>query len=229
MICDDEKVFVNELQDKVERFMKQKHFDYKIYTSCEPSKVIDDGIEYQIAFLDIKMEPIDGITLAKALKKRNVRVVLFFTTAFNSYQDDAMDTAAFRYFEKPVCEERLFSGLEKAIACIDENYTYFWATTENAQKKIPTNDIVYIERKNRQVAIVTADEKLMTRESFDYWSESLPNSFFYKVHKSIIINVKYVTSYNYSEVKLQNSIKISIAQRRRADFREFCLEYLKGD
>ena len=65
------------------------------------------------------------------------------------------------------------------------------------------------------------------RETFDEWSEILQNSFFYKVHKSFIINLHYVTSYKYSEIFIQNNIRIPIASRRQADFHKFWFAYLR--
>lgn len=47
-----------------------------------------------MAFLDIQMPDIDGITIAKELKERNEKVVIFFVTAFEEYQDEAMDLHA---------------------------------------------------------------------------------------------------------------------------------------
>lgn len=227
LICDDEQFFVDELKTKIEQFTEQKHIDCEIYTSNDPAVVENDGNVYQIAFLDIKMKPIDGLALAKILKKRNKKVVLFFITAYNMYQDDVMDISAFRFFEKPINEQRLYDGLEKAIEYIDENCKSIWFVAENVQRTVLSSDIVYVERKNRQVILVTENSEYITRESFEYWSTSLQSSFFCKVHNSIIINLNYVTSYENEQIILCNNIKIPISLRRRSDFRRIWLDFLR--
>ncbi len=78
LICDDEQLFVDELKTKIEQFTKQKHIDCEIYTSNDPTVVENDGNVYQIAFLDIKMKPIDGLALAKILKKTEQEGSLVF-------------------------------------------------------------------------------------------------------------------------------------------------------
>lgn len=228
LICDDERIFVDELKEKIERFANQRHFVCDIYATNNPVEVENDGNIYQIAFLDIQMEPIDGLALAKILKKRNKKTVLFFTTAYDVYQDAAMDVSAFRFFEKPVDERRLFSGLEKAIEYVNENYAEFWFTAGNKQEIVRASDILYVERKDRQVTLATVNGQYKTRENFEHWCELLQNSFFYKVHNSIIVNLNYVTSYKNEQIVLCNNVEIPVSLRRRADFRRAWFDFLQG-
>ncbi|MGN0468248.1 MAG: LytR/AlgR family response regulator transcription factor [Acutalibacteraceae bacterium] len=227
LICDDEQEFVDRLKTHIEKFMKQRSVSFQIDAENDPKKVMESDSVYQLAFLDIQMNEINGISLAKELKLRNGKVVIFFITSYNQYQDDAMDLRAFRFFEKPFEPERLNSGLEKAMEYIDESYVDFYVYTDNEQKKVLTDDVIYVERGNRKVTLVTTDGKYTTKESFDDWCNILQNSFFYRVHKSFLVNLHYVTSYKYSELIVQNSIRIPIASRRQADFHKFWFAYLR--
>ncbi len=227
LLCDDEQQYIDELKIHIEEFMKSRSISFEIYTFNNPQSVVESDIVYQLAFLDIQMNELDGISLAKILKERNNKIVIFFVTSYNIYQDDAMDLRAFRFFEKPYNVDRLYSGLEKAMEYIDESYIDFYIYTNNEHKKILTNDVIYVERGNRQVTLVTTKGNYTTRETFDEWCEILQNSFFYKVHKSFIINLHYVTSYKYSEVFIQNNIRIPIASRRQSDFHKFWFTYLR--
>lgn len=227
LICDDQIEFINETKNHVEEYMKSHFINYEIEVETNPQKIIDNDSIYQLAFLDIQMEQVDGLSLAKVLKERNPKMIIFFITSFNDYQDDAMDLRAFRFFEKPFNAERLYSGLDKAMEYIDETYIDFYLYTNNEQKKILIDDVIYVERLNRQVHLVTTQGKFITRESFDDWCETLQNTFFYRVHKSFIVNLHYVTSYKYSELILQNEISIPIATRRQSDFHKFWFAYLR--
>lgn len=227
LICDDQIEFIDKTKCHVEEYMKSRFINYEIDIETNPQRVVANNSVYQLAFLDIQMEQIDGLSLAKILKDRNPKIIIFFITSFNYYQDDAMDLRAFRFFEKPFNAERLYSGLDKAMEYIDETYIDFYLYTNNEQKKILIDDVVYVERLNRQVTLVTTHGKYITRETFDDWCETLQTSFFYKVHKSFIINLHYVTNYKYSEVVLQNEVNIPIATRRQADFHKFWFAYLR--
>lgn len=227
LLCDDEQQYIEALKIHIEEFLKSRSISFEIFTFNNPQSIVESNTVYQLAFLDIQMNELDGISLAKILKERNNKIIIFFVTSYNVYQDDAMDLRAFRFFEKPYNVERLYSGLEKAMEYIDESYIDFYIYTNNEHKKILTNDVIYVERGNRQVTLVTTKGNYTTRETFDEWSEILQNSFFYKVHKSFIINLHYVTSYKYSEIFIQNNIRIPIASRKQADFHKFWFAYLR--
>ncbi|MEE1066747.1 MAG: LytTR family DNA-binding domain-containing protein [Acutalibacteraceae bacterium] len=227
LICDDEQQYVDELKIHIENFMQSRVADFTIDTANNPQAVADSNEIYQLAFLDIQMDELNGISLAKNLKERNNKIVIFFVTSHNDYQDEAMDLRAFRFFEKPLNADRLYSGLEKAMEYIDESYVDFYVWTDNEHKQILVDDVIYVERGNRQVTLVTTQGNFTTRESFDEWCAILQNSFFYRVHKSFIVNLHYVTGYKYSELFVQNNVRIPIASRRQTDFHKFWFAYLR--
>ena len=227
LICDDEQQYVDELKIHIENFMQSRVADFTIDTANNPQAVADSNEIYQLAFLDIQMNELNGISLAKNLKERNNKIVIFFVTSYNDYQDEAMDLRAFRFFEKPLNADRLYSGLEKAMEYIDESYVDFYVWTDNEHKQILVDDVIYVERGNRQVTLVTTQGNFTTRETFDEWCAILQNSFFYRVHKSFIVNLHYVTGYKYSELFVQNNVRIPIASRRQTDFHKFWFAYLR--
>ncbi len=227
LICDDEMQYVENMKNHIDEYMKSRNISCEIDTECNPRNIADNNAVYQLAFLDIQMNEIDGISLAKILKERNSKVIIFFVTSFNVYQDDAMDLQAFRFFEKPFDSQRLYSGLDKAMEYIDESYVDFYVYSENEHKKVLMDEVIYVERINRQVFLVTVNDKYRTRETFEEWCEILQNSFFYTVHKSFIVNLHYVTSYKYTELTVQGDTVIPIASRRQADFHKFWFAYLR--
>ncbi len=55
-----------------------------------------------IAFLDIHMRGMNGVQVAKHLKKLNPKMNIIFVTGFSDYKGDAMDIKASGYIMKPV-------------------------------------------------------------------------------------------------------------------------------
>ena len=227
LICDDEAVFLESLHVHVQAYMKNHFIPCHIFATTEAKDVLNSSESYTLAFLDVQMEQLDGISLAKELKRRNGKVAIFFVTSYCEYQDDAMDLNAFRYFEKPFDVNRLYSGLDKAMEYIDGAYVDFFLYDQKAQKRILVDDVLYVMRDNRRVVLITQDNRFLTRESFDDWCRKLPNLFFYQVHKSFLVNLHYVNKYAYSELYLTNGDRIPIATRKQADFHKYWFEYLR--
>ena len=227
LICDDEERYQNDLKVHVEEYMNNHFIKYEIYATIDSKEVFENEVSYDLAFLDIQMDDVDGISLAKELKKRNGKIVVFFVTSHNQFQDDAMDVRAFRFFEKPFDVNRLYSGLDKAMEYIDEAYVDVFLYNEKSHVRLPVDEIIYIKRENRRVTLVSTSGRFDTRESFDEWCETLPNSFFYQVHKSFLVNLHYVDTYKYTELYLTNGERIAIAPRKQAEFHKYWFAYLR--
>ena len=87
LICDDENIYTDELKSFVKNYFSLRHLPAEITIKCNPLDVVNDESVYEIAFLDIQMDSVDGLSLAKILKERNSRVAVFFITSFGHYQD----------------------------------------------------------------------------------------------------------------------------------------------
>lgn len=227
VICDDEEKHLEHLRVHVEIYMKEHCINAEFFTTTTPNEILETDLSFDLAFLDIQMPETDGITLAKELKKRNGKVILFFVTNFEKYQDEAMDLHIFRFFEKPFDVQRLYSSLDKAMEYIDESYVDIYLYNNGEHKQIFVDDIIYIRRDNRKIIMTTKDGiEYITRENLDEWVVKLPNTFFYLVHKSFLINLHYITRYNYTELFL-DEVRIPIASRKQVDFHKYWFKYLK--
>lgn len=227
LICDDEKEYLEILTSHVREYMEKHYIECDITAAVDPVSISRSNIVFDLAFLDVQMDGIDGISLAKELRSRNSKLALFFVTNYEEYQDDAMDLQAFRFFEKPFDANRLYAGLDKAMEYIDGAYVDVFLYGDGAQQRVLVDDIMYITRNNRKVVMVTQSGNYTTKESFDDWCDKLPQLFFYPVHKSFLINLHYVEKYSYSEVYLTNGTRIPIAPRKQALFHKFWFEYLR--
>ncbi len=227
LVCDDEERYINELKVHIEEYLRLHKIKSEIYATLDPKKIINSELAFDLVFLDIQMPEIDGIALAKELKNRNNKVILFFVTNFDEYQDEAMDLRIFRFFEKPLNVKRLYSSLDRAMEYIDESYVDLFIYNNGEHQKILVDNIVYIKRENRKVILTTSyQEEYITKESLEHWTEKLPNTFFYLVHKGFLVNLHYVTKCSYTELYIDN-VRIPIAPRKQADFHNYWVEYLR--
>ena len=226
LICDDEQKCVDELKVHIEEYMKNHFMTVEFVITTSSKEVLESSDSFSLAFLDIQMDEADGITVAKELKKRNEKVALFFITNFEEYQDEAMDLNIFRFFEKPLDVARLNASLDKAMEYIDGTYVDIYIHRNKEHVRIPIDDIIYIVSDNRKLYIVTKDDRIVTRESFEFWREKLPNRFFYYVHKSFFVNMYYVAKYCYHELYLEDGTRIPVAPRRQTAFHKYWYSYV---
>lgn len=227
LICDDEAVYLSTLCAHVQEYMKNRYICCDITSTTNPTEIMENMQAFDLAFLDIQMDGIDGITLAKELRERNSKLVLFFVTNFDEYQDDAMDLRAFRFFEKPFDVNRLYSGLDKAMEYLDEAYIDIFLHTDGTHLRVLVDDIHYVTRLNRKTIVATQQGEYQTTQRFEDWCSMLPPLFFYAVHNSFLVNLHYVKKYSYTELSLTDGTRVPIASRKQSAFHKFWFEYLR--
>lgn len=228
LICDDEKLYTQDVYNNVETILHEKNIQSNIDAFSNSGLVYSNESFYDIAFLDVEMEPYSGIETARKLKEVNKNIVIFFITSYEKYLDEAMDINAFRFIKKPLDVKRLRSGVEKALKLIDNTQVSFYLKKDNSIVTVSSNDIVYIEIVGRTTEVVLEDKKYISSNRIDYWESKLIASFFYKVHKSFIINMKYITHYSRDMVTLAQKYSIPVSYRKQAAFRAAFFDSIGG-
>ncbi len=82
------------------------------FNSGEDALAFENDPPCEIAFLDIDMSDVDGITLAKHLKQLNPKVNIVFVTAHSQYAIEALALHSSGYIMKPATKEKIAQELE---------------------------------------------------------------------------------------------------------------------
>lgn len=111
LLVDDEELQLIRLTDEAKKVLPIDTIIYSFLNPLEALKKVK-SIKLDIAFLDIEMPGINGISLAKELKKINPTINIIFVTAYNSYALDAYKLHASGYLTKPVSASKIKEELE---------------------------------------------------------------------------------------------------------------------
>lgn len=116
LLVDDEKLQLMRL----EKACKNALINANFLSFTNPLNITDENISgTDIAFLDIEMPGINGIQLAKKIKKIKPEVKIIFVTAFDNYALEAYRLHASGYVTKPVSEERIKDELKELGKVVD--------------------------------------------------------------------------------------------------------------
>ncbi len=226
VICDDDKSCSELVLKYLLKYCEERQIDcfYECYNNTED--VVNSTTKYNIAFLDVEIDNVSGLEIAKSLKERNENVIVFFITQYEKYIDDAMDLFALRYIKKPLDYSRFYKGLDKAIELINQDVIDVYLKDSTQILKLNACDIMYVEIIDHKTKIVTEKEIYYSKSLLDYWQKKLTHSSFYRIHKSYIINLDYVVKYQRNEVTMRNGNIIGISYRNQATFRKYFTDYL---
>ena len=87
-VCDDESLFAENLKELISNYMTEKDLVCEIDTYISGKKLLEQGVkvtQYEIIFLDINMEEIDGIKAAETIRELSRDVFIVFVTAYVDY------------------------------------------------------------------------------------------------------------------------------------------------
>jgi len=110
-VVDDEKVIREYIREMIEN--EKPDCDVVCFSSGE--EFLAATKPFDIIFLDIQMDGMNGIEAAKEAREKNADTVLIFITGIKEYVFEALDLYAFHYLLKPVTEQKFTEVFGQAL------------------------------------------------------------------------------------------------------------------
>ena len=226
-ICDDEKYFRIREEQLIKKYMEKKACKCKIDVFNSGKEILDlkkTISQYNIIFLDVNMEEIDGIETAKEIRKITKDAYIVFVTAFVTYALEGYKVDAVRYLLKD--DECLEKAINECLETIlykmnyDKNKMLF--EFQEGKKEIYLEDILYIESNLHKLIFHMAGEdvtKYTMYARLDDINALLQKNGFCRIHKSYLVNLRYVESVERYKVAFVNGGRLGISKSRYLDTR----------
>lgn len=232
-ICDDEKRVASEIEDILLEIMDMKNIDINISIFYDGTTLLDyinQGHRFDIIYMDIEMKYKDGVATAIELRKIDTTVLLIYVTNHESFAKDVFEVDAFRFITKPVNVERFKRYFDDALDRITVYPVYFQYKFNRETYRIPFDHIMYFESDKRITYIFTKDQESCCYEKLNVIEKLLldNNINFYRIHKSFLVNPKYVKRYNFDSMELMDGTILMISEKRRKEVSQLVCN-LKGE
>lgn len=156
--------------------------------------------DYDILLLDIEMGAMDGVTLAKRLRRENDTLQIVFITGYSDYISEGYDVAALHYLMKPVREDKLRSVLNRAVEKLSRNEKVLHLEIGGEMARVPVYQIRYASVFGNYVTIY-ASETLTVKMSLGELEKELDDRF-YRVSRSALVNLTKINRVTKTEIKL---------------------------
>lgn len=233
VFCDDDVDVMEKLEKYLRSFFNENHMkqpEYYAYTNGEDLLKAEGRVD--IAFLDVEMPGLSGITIGKKLKERYPYAKIFILTSYSDYLDEAMKFHVFRYLSKPLERNRLYRNMKDALYQINmDTKPVLIETTAEAVTKY-ADEVIMVEGDKHKVWVYTVDNIYESIQPMKYWETLLDIGSFYRIHRSYIINMKFVRSFDTATVKMKSSNDKDyiayLARRRYVDFKNAYIRYLEA-
>lgn len=233
-LCDDEISAIQTLENQINSFFYETDIKYFVSKFLDGETLLNSLIDrkehFDIVFLDIRMNKINGMDVAKTIRnsyEKNVFIV--FVTALKEYVFDAFDVRAANYLVKPVETQKLHTSLKRILSdIIPSESKYLILHKCREVKKIPFCSIMYCEVINHHIFIYEKENIHEYGRKIDDLEKEL-NGDFFRCHRSFIVNLKYVDRYKAGVAYMPSGEKIPIAARRQGEFMKALLSYQRKE
>lgn len=217
-VCDDKKSEI----EKFCRMIKSAAEEQKIHIEIDEYKGGEQflfNIQEQAhlpdaIFLDINMPKLNGIEAAKKLGDMDIRVPIVFLTVSEKHFLQAFDVNAFNYILKTQEPEKrikkILRQLEEKLKW--ENEDFIMLTVCGEQQVVALEKIYYFECSNKIISLHYKEESLEFYSTLNKIEEDLLDRGFIRIHKSFLVSVSVIASYNRKEMLLRNGVRLSIGR-----------------
>lgn len=162
----------------------------------------EENKEYDILLLDIEMGQMDGVTMAKQVRKDNEAVQIIFITGYSDYIAEGYEVAALHYLMKPVNKEKLFTVLDRALDKRKQQERYLNLELSGEMVRIPFYDIRYLDVRQNYVTVHAKEDYTVKRPLGEFEKEL--DQRFCRVGRAMILNLKYIQRVTKTEVRLSD-------------------------
>jgi len=206
-IVDDEKLATA----RVKRILGELHYE-DITAFNDPLEALESctKTKYDVVFLDIQMPSISGLELANKILDLESSTFIIFQTAYEEFAIEAFKSGGVDYILKPTTKDSIAQALEKV-----ERYRQ--NSSPQSSKKImgksgdkiyliELDDIFYIKADLDEVIIKIPNAQCFVRRKIGDMDRVLKTKNFFRIHRSIIVNVDKIKSMKSVE---QSKLQIS--------------------
>ena len=239
VICDDEKLFLSSIEQKINTWAEKNGHTKAIithrFTSSEDMlDAWEHGMQVDAVFLDIQIPgELNGLAVAKQIRETNDYLPIVFITSYGQYAEEGYVVNAMRYLHKPVTQD----AIEDCMNLIWRRWTLQHSDCvlldlPNQILCLPVSSILYAEISGHTCSVQTTSrsEPYLFRQSMTYIQKKLSSALFVQCHRSFLVNLMYIRHITGHSLIMADGKEIPLGRKYLSAFMtEFRRYYLKGD
>lgn len=202
-ICDDHAADADYIHALVSNWAKSVNAQIQVDTFCSAEAFLFHYAEqkdYDILLLDIEMEQMDGVTMAKTIRRENESVQIVFITGYSDYISQGYEVSALHYLLKPVDKAKLFSVLDRAALKLQKNERCLNLELGGEMVRVPFYEIRYLQVRQNYVTI-HAKRDFTVKKTLAEFESALDDRFF-RAGRSFLLNLACISRVTKADVFL---------------------------
>lgn len=226
-ICDDVAQDRIALTQLLHHLAEKRGASFAIDAFSDGASLLDAAAQtdYDLIFFDIYMDGISGIETAQLLPP-SFKGSIIFTTTSPDFALDAFALDAVHYLLKPITMPNLEEAYSRVLLRRTPITAQLTITVDRRQLVIPQDDIDLVEANNKSSLIHAGTQCYKTYEPINALRQRLDEDRFILPHRSYIVNLDFIDSYQKTRLVLKNGLALTIGRQLREDVAARYTKYL---
>lgn len=231
-ICDDNTYLCHELEEMILKAdtVHEGRVSTKLFYNGESlCSFVKQGNYFDIIFLDIEMDKMDGIIAGKEIRNvlRDEDVQIIYISAHQNYAMQLFSIRPMDFLIKPVTEDKIRERLQKAKELLGRKNALYEYQMNGQSCFIALKRIQYLEVQNRKITIHAKNGEVITHYGkLEDAKEKLQGGRFVQISRSELVNCDEVESYQKSELLLSDGERLPIRRSRQQEVQNIMLQYI---
>lgn len=232
-VCEDEPVICSQIQELLEQTAEDLNAVCRI-DSFYTGETLCEEIEhegYDLIFLDIELPKMNGIDVARYIRETlgDEIMQIAYVSAKQEYAMELFEYRPINFLLKPLDKTKMKKVLEKYLKITRQNEQIFTYKKRFEVYHVPLSDILYFESKGRKVTIAARNGKDEFYGTLKEIKERIQDRCFLWIHKSILVNYRYIAKLKYDQAEMTDGAILQISQSRRVEIRRRYMEILEEE
>lgn len=220
-IVEDETIPAEQLKFALEKYALENGHKFCVDLFREGLSFLEEyRYGYDIIFLDIQLPGIDGMQIARQLRRVDDHVCICFVTNMTQYAINGYEVNARDFIAKPIQYFDFAIRIKRLLAACDgmREETLHTIQSKMGMQRINVRDIIYIEVCNHSLVYHTKDGIYEVRGSMNTVQERLADTGrFGRCHTSYLVNFEYIRSFNNNTLDVGVAI-LPVSRTKRENF-----------
>ena len=183
---------------------------------------------FTVAFLDVYMTGMNGVDVARQLRKIDTDCLLIFTTTSTDHALEGFQVRAMQYLVKPFTEEDLDQLIDEILERLPFPDKYMDVRVSGSDIRLFYQNIIYAEHFAHMINVhTTAGKTLATRQPFKTFTEPLKeDSRFFICSRGVIVNLEHANDFEDAAFHMDDGSRIYVNQELLKNARQAFMEFL---
>jgi DNA-binding LytR/AlgR family response regulator len=238
LAVDDEPPALDELAYLLNADGRVAHV-HRAGDATEALRVLRDT-EVDAVFLDIRMPGLDGMELARILRRFAHPPAIVFVTAYDDGAVDAFDLGVTDYVRKPVRAERLGESLRRvaglraapAPAARPADEPSIPVELAGTTRMLPRSSVRWVEAQGDYARLHTADASHLVRVSLATLAERWADAGFVRIHRSYLVQLRLIAELRLTQsgyVVAVDGTDLPVSRRHTRELKDKLIRAAKHD